>query len=121
MERRTEVRLLVNQPARLTVLAEDSSSLQPIEVTVANVSSRGFHLFSPVPVAAGSPIRLDLPICGRNALLLGEVRYCQLQGSVYGIGGRLEHSLLDLAGLARLRDRLATAARVSEASSVEAA
>lgn len=119
MERRSEDRLSVNQPVRLTVLEETSSQSAPIEATITNLSPSGFQIFTSTPVAPGSAIRVDLPLDGKKALLLGEVRYCQREGARYGLGVNLEHSILDLTGLDRLRAMIAQADRVSEPVGVE--
>lgn len=121
MERRCEDRLAVNQPVRLTVLEEFSPSPASIDATITNLSSGGFQVYASSPVAAGKAVRVDLPLDGKQALLLGEVRYCQPEGNRFGLGVSLEHSILDLTGLERLRVMLEQADRVSELAEVEAA
>lgn len=121
MDRRSEVRLPVNQAVRLTVLGESSGAAGPLEAMILNLSRTGFLLSSPDPVAPDTPVRVDLPLDGKKALLLGEVRYCQPDSGRFHLGVSLEHSILDLTGLDRLRAMIAGAERASEPLGVEAA
>lgn len=119
MERRSETRFPVNQPVRLTVLEESSSHPVPFEALLQNLSPGGFQISCGSRVEPGTAIRVDLPLDGRSALLLGEVRYCRAEGDKFGWGVSLEHSILDMGGLERLRSRLSQAARTSEPADVE--
>lgn len=121
MERRSDVRLAVNQPVRLTVLEEFSPILASMDATITNLSPGGFQIYTSQAVPAGKAIRIDLPLDGKKALLLGEVRYCVPEGSRFGLGVSLEHSILDLTGLDRLRAMIEQADRASEPVGVEAA
>jgi hypothetical protein len=99
MERRSENRIPLNCLVRVTLLGGSSESF---EATLVNISGRGIRLKTNRPLDCDSVIRIDL----ENGLLLGEVCYCATDGDGYGIGVQLEHSLLNLAELTRMRQRI---------------
>ncbi|MCC6294463.1 MAG: PilZ domain-containing protein [Bryobacterales bacterium] len=99
MERRAEARLPWNAPIRITVL---SSPPRHYDAVLVNVSGRGARLRLNQPLDCDLPVRIDL----ENALLLGEVCYCATDGDAYGVGILLEHSLLNLAEVVRMRDQI---------------
>ena len=98
MERRAENRIPWNCPVRITLLGGPP---QYIDATLVNVSGRGARLKLDRPLECDSLIRIDL----ENGLLLGEVCYCATDGDGYGVGVQLEHSLLNLAAVTRMRNR----------------
>lgn len=101
MERRAEPRLPWNAPIRITVL---SSPPRHYDAVLVNVSGRGARLRLEQPLDCDLPVRIDL----NNALLLGEVCYCATDGDGFGVGILLEHSLMNLAEVVRMRDRILT-------------
>ena len=99
MERRAESRIPWNCPVRITLL---SHPFEQLEATLVNVSGRGARLKLDRPLECDSAVRIDL----ENGLLLGEVCYCATDGDGYGIGIQLEHSLLNLAEVTNMRNRI---------------
>ena len=99
MERRAESRISRNSPVRITLL---SNPREQFEATLVNVSGRGARLKMDRPLECDSAVRIDLD----NGLLLGEVCYCASDGDGYGVGIQLEHSLLNLAAVTRMRERI---------------
>lgn len=99
MDRRGETRIPCDTPVRVTVL---SSPPQQFEAILVNVSGRGARLRVPQRLNCDDAIRIDLD----DAMLLGEVCYCANDGDAFGIGVQLEHSLMAMAEIARLRDRI---------------
>ncbi|MEP7363411.1 MAG: PilZ domain-containing protein [Acidobacteriota bacterium] len=99
MERRAENRIPSNCPVRITLLGGPPESF---EATLVNVSGRGARLKMDRPLECDAVVRIDL----ENGLMLGEVCYCASDGDGYGIGVQLEHSLLNLAEVTRMRDRV---------------
>jgi hypothetical protein len=99
MERRAETRIPSNCPVRITLLGGPP---QHFDATLVNVSGRGARLKMDRPLECDSIIRIDL----ENGLLLGEVCYCASDGDGYGVGVQLEHSLLNLAEVTRMRNRV---------------
>ncbi len=106
MERRTEDRVSANQPVNLTLLGETPEQSRKLTASMTNFSGRGMQLYTNQSVPLDVPVRVDLRIDGNDALVLGEVRYCQREGSRYLVGLSLEHSLLDLTSIGRLVHRL---------------
>jgi PilZ domain-containing protein len=99
MERRAETRIPWNCPVRVTLLGGPP---QHFDATLVNVSGRGARLKLDQPLACDSIIRVDL----ENGMLLGEVCYCASDGDGFGVGVELEHSLLNLAEVTRMRNRV---------------
>lgn len=99
MERRAETRIPWNRPVRVTLLGGPP---QHFDATLVNVSGRGARLRLDQPLACDSIIRIDL----ENGMLLGEVCYCATDGDGFGVGVELEHSLLNLAEVTRMRNRV---------------
>lgn len=99
MERRAEPRIPWNVPVRVTLLG---GTPEQFDATLVNVSGRGARLKTNRPIECDSIVRIDL----ENGLLLGEVCYCAGDGNGYGVGVQLEHSLLNLEEVTRMRDRV---------------
>lgn len=99
MERRAESRFPSNCPVRLTLLGDSPESFA---ATLVNISGRGARLWTNRPLECDTSVRIDI----ENGLLLGEVCYCATDGDGYGIGVQLEHSLLNLAEVTRMRNRI---------------
>jgi len=114
MERRAETRIPWNCAVRLTLL---SNPPEHFEATLVNVSGRGARLKMDRPLECDSAVRIDL----ENGLLLGEVCYCASDGDGFGIGIQLEHSLLNLAEVTRMRNRVLEDDRVAPETSARGA
>ena len=102
MDRRTDVRHSVETAVKMTVL---SGQLRQMEAVLANVSGRGARLRVPEPIAVDSAVQLEFG----DSLLLGEVCYCASDEGSFCVGVELQHSLLNLAEVATLRNRVLTA------------
>ncbi len=114
MERRAEMRFDIDQPARLKVL--DGTDAAAIAGRIANVSSTGLALKLEEAVVPGTAVRVD---CG-EALFLGEVRYCRLEGTAFSTGLHVDHAVYDVSGLAALAHELLeeqAAPRINRAAS----
>lgn len=89
--------------ASLRILDDGSGSrgraAQPVEVV--NLSGSGLRLRATQAQPAGTLVRIDCD----DVMLLGEVCYCEPEGSQYAMGVRLEHSLVHTESLERLRKR----------------
>lgn len=79
----------------VTVLG--SHALQ-ISGTAIDISGRGLRLLLSGRVGPGDPVKIDMD----DSLLLGEVCYCQTQGSDYIVGVEIDQALAGLSELARL-------------------
>ncbi|MBM3796163.1 MAG: hypothetical protein FJW31_19370 [Acidobacteria bacterium] len=88
---------------RLVDDGSGSANRPPQPVEVVNLSGSGLRLRTGQPHAAGTLVRADC----QDVLLLGEVCYCEPEGSQFAIGVRLEHSLVHTESLERLRKRFA--------------
>jgi hypothetical protein len=99
MDRRRTPRFPANTPLRLTALIGERLSAA---AWLEEVSGSGARVASPVPVAPGTPVQLDLP----DAMLLGECVHCQPANGRYSLGVHLEHSLGCLGELRRLMHAL---------------
>ena len=97
MERRCAPRFRTDQAVTVTDLEAPGQIIQGI---LANVSGHGFGLVLERPLPINAAVRVDL----HDAMLLGEVCYCEpvagRQG--YGIGIRAEHVLTESNELAAL-------------------
>lgn len=67
----------------------------PMPGVVVDVSHYGLGLQLPQAVAVGAAIQVEAD----DALLLGEIRYCQPHGDGYRVGLAIRHTLADLAQL----------------------
>jgi PilZ domain len=74
---------------------------QPVEVV--NLSGSGLRIRASQSQATGTLVRVDC----QDVMLLGEVCYCEPEGSQFAMGIRLEHSLVHTDSLERLRQRFA--------------
>ncbi|MBM3740000.1 MAG: PilZ domain-containing protein [Acidobacteria bacterium] len=106
MERRTEKRVAANQPVELKLLGETPAGTRRIQASMTNFSGRGMQLYTDEPVALDTAVEVDLRLDGRDAMVLGEVKYCAREGDRFSVGLHLEHSLLDLTSLGRLVHQL---------------
>ena len=95
MERRRDVRVNLDQMVRVTALSGNREAMQGM---AADLSGRGIRVLVPERLAAGDPVRIDLD----DALLLGEVCYCEPCESGFLIGVELDQVLNGLAALERL-------------------
>lgn len=99
MERRREVRVASDQTVRVTVLG---SYRQRMNGKAVDLSGRGLRVVLPHRVSPGNPVKIELD----DALLLGEICYCQPRGHGYITGIAVDQALNGLAELARLNDAL---------------
>jgi hypothetical protein len=99
MDRRKEPRLRADEPALMTVLDEPG---RVFAGRIADMSGRGMRLLVEEPVRPGAAVQVDWA----DALLLGEVCYCQVAEGGYSIGLNFEQALFDTAELARLAAKL---------------
>lgn len=100
MDRRREPRHGANEPALMTVLDAPGKVMAG---RIADMSGRGMRLMADTALRPGTAVQVDWA----EALLLGEVCYCQpVDGGGYALGLSFEHALFDTAELARLARRL---------------
>ncbi|MCC6538838.1 MAG: PilZ domain-containing protein [Bryobacterales bacterium] len=106
-DQRVEPRYSSSTPATALMRPlDDGSGTAPRPeqtVEVVNLSGSGLRLRSPQAQAAGTLVRVDC----QDVMLLGEVCYCEPDGSQFAMGVRLEHSLVHTESLERLRQRFA--------------
>ncbi len=100
MERRAEPRVPANQDALVTLLL-DAGSPQ-FQARIQDISGTGMRLLLPQPVSPGALLKIEWD----DALLLGEVCYCQPAEGGHAAGLELQHALLQTGELARLSRRL---------------
>lgn len=101
-DRRRSPRFQAVQTARLIVLREFGPQ-QEAQVTVVECSDEGMGIRSPLPIAPGNAVRLDLS----DQLLLGEVVHCRPvavpnQFMHWFCGIRLEQGIFSREALRRL-------------------
>jgi hypothetical protein len=101
MDRRQHPRYETEAPVRVTILTGDAP---PIEAILEQLSGTGARISSPVALAPGTPLRLDLP----DTILLGESVHCQASEKGFVVGIHLEHSLNTVSELRRLMSALMT-------------
>lgn len=99
MDLRTETRVPVQRPVKLTVLGDEPQEYQAL---LSNVSGRGLRVLVDAPVPLDSAVRVDL----EDSIILGEVCYCEPFGGQWALGLEMEQALSDLRGLCRLVERL---------------
>ena len=73
-----------------------------IEGCVLDMSGSGLQLRVPMPVACGTPVKID----GKNTLMLGEVCRCEPEEGAYTVGVQLSHTLPSLMELELLKRAL---------------
>jgi len=95
MEQRAEVRFGIDQPVEITLLEGEQYCGT---ARVKNVSQKGVQLEVDRIVPIGSPLKIEV----ENAMALGEVMYCQVEGKTILIGVKLEHVINGLAELSRV-------------------
>jgi len=96
MDQRREPRLRADQPVTVTVLAEHRTQQSG---TIRNASQRGLALEVPSPVPPGTPVQMEI----EDALVLGEVVYCNQNHQSCLLGVQLDQML---CGLKALREKL---------------
>jgi hypothetical protein len=94
MEQRREPRFRADQPVLVTILNEPEIRL---EARVTNASGRGLGLVTPIPVAPGSAIRIEMD----DSMMLGEAIYCRSDRDGYFLGVELDQILVGLTELSR--------------------
>jgi len=99
MERRRDVRVSLDQTVSVTALGRNRQQMQG---KTADLSGRGIRILVPATLLVGDPVRIDL----EDALLLGDVCYCQPHDSGFMIGVEIDQALSGLAELARLNQAL---------------
>lgn len=99
MERRQHPRIETNTPVQMTILAGDGP---PVGAVLEQISGAGARVRSPVSLAPGTALRLDLP----DTLLLGECVHCEPAPQGFTVGIHLEHALNTVGELRRLMSAL---------------
>jgi hypothetical protein len=99
IERRSEVRVVADQPVRVTTLGEDRHEMQGKAV---DLSCHGMRIEVPNRVAPGDPVKIELD----DAIVFGEICYCCPNGRRFMVGVQLDQALQGLAELARLKQAL---------------
>jgi PilZ domain len=115
-DQRKEPRLALtgNTSATLSILNGAEVGI-PHAVEVVNLSGRGLRLRAAQAQTPGTLVRIDL----NQTLMLAEVCYSEPDGQSFALGLRLEHSLLQTEGLARLRQRFTDEEVEIEVASVD--
>ena len=115
MERRKSPRLELNQPVEVSVLGEQTVTMPGMLV---NVSPEGSRLIVGRSIPAGAAVRVTL----HDAILLGEVCYCQSDRSgrapTFAIGLENQQVLTKLSDLTKLVERLMGEQRTAEPAPV---
>ncbi len=93
----------MDEPITLTVL--DDAGVRVVAARGVDLSGRGMRVRAPIAVAAGSAVKVET----QDALFLGEVCHCALEGESYVIGLDLDQALSGLLDLARSREALCEA------------
>lgn len=99
MERRSELRLALDQAVRITCLDENR---HVVVGRAVNLSGRGIRVLLPDGLRAGQPVRVDVD----DTLLLGEVCYCEPGEKEFVVGIEIDQALGSLSDLARLNRAL---------------
>jgi len=98
-DRRDGLRLQAHQTVQVTVLGQGAD---PVEGTLDNFSSGGMRLLLDLELPMDAALRVEW----EDSMVLGDVRYCVPQGDRYAVGLEIQHTLTDMAGLARLAERM---------------
>jgi hypothetical protein len=93
MNHRREPRFPVDRMVDVTVLETPNTH---VRCRIVNASGRGIGLQLKEKLAIGTPLKITL----EDAILLGEVIYCQARETEWYAGVELEHALCGLAELA---------------------
>ncbi len=80
-------------------------SAPALAVEIVNLSGSGLRLRAAQRQNVGTLVRIDMEDAMQDVMLLGEVCYCEAEGSQFAMGVRLEHSLVHTESLERLRQR----------------
>lgn len=99
MDRRSTPRTDNIRPVQLVLLGDQESRF---EVMLQDLSEGGARIMSPVPIKAGSPVRLDVD----DSILLGEAVYCAKGEAGCFVGLRFEQCLGRVSDLQRLVEAL---------------
>jgi hypothetical protein len=85
-ERRIEIRIATDGPARVKVLDPLISLGPSFQASLVDTSDKGLKLQVPRSILPGSVVQIRL----QDRIVLGEVRYCNPSGSEFHIGLRLK-------------------------------
>jgi hypothetical protein len=85
VERRSEVRVAEDSPARIKVLDPMVSLGPSFQGRVVNTSSKGLKVRGPRPILQGSVVQVRF----RDRIVLGRVKYCLPVEDEFDIGVRL--------------------------------
>jgi hypothetical protein len=99
LDRRSEIRFAADQRVTFTRLDQPGEALGGV---ITDVSDSGMRILvegAPASIKMGEPVRVDL----LDSLVLGEVAYAELHGGQLAIGIEVQHSLLNLTDLAKMR------------------
>lgn len=99
MERRSSLRVGFNQSVRVTALGGNRCQMA---ARALDASERGIRLLLPADLKPGDLVRIDVD----DALLLGEVCYCQPGEGGFTAGIKLDQALDRIGDLARLHRAL---------------
>ena len=105
MERRSEVRVMLDQAVCVTALRRN---IPPLRGRTVDMSGRGIRILLSVPISQGDTVKIELD----DALLLGEVCYCLPQNGDVMIGVEIDQALRGLTSLQRLHKALFNEATV---------
>ena len=94
MDQRREPRFKADQPVVVTVLSEPEIRMQG---RVVNASGRGLGLITPIPLPAGSAIRIEM----EDSMVLGEAIYCRSDAAGHFVGVEMDQVLVGLTELSR--------------------
>jgi PilZ domain len=100
MDRRRELRFESNTPVQVAVLGPPLG--QAIEGRILNLSGRGLQLLLPRSIQPGTALRIDQGA----QMLLGEAVYCSAEAGGYVTGVEIQHAVLDVPAMERLRKAL---------------
>lgn len=100
MERRSEVRVELNEPVVVTPLG--ARPREPLGGMIVNMSGSGMLMKVPHPLKADTLVRIE----ASNMLLLGEVAHCEPHATGFRVGILIRHSLQNLKALQNLNQAL---------------
>lgn len=100
MERRQEPRIETDQEVVVTVL--NGQPMCAVQGRVVDLSGRGLRMILPARVELNAPLKIEFDDC----LFLGEVAYCRDLVGQWLVGVDVQHSMVHLQDLERLRRSL---------------